>query len=224
MQGIGHPRQTAEVPLGTMPRLVNIGIATHGQRPVERYRLTRLWSLHFYRYKAGLRVDDVDLSIRPGTVTLLPPDVETTYRFRGKSEHVYAHLQFDNAGRQPTQVLPWRLTPPTFDTMDEAMRQAVGWWASTPRRAEVRVWDVLWQLASSPTATQPRGDVVDRLRSAIERQLAEPLRVSALLDELDLGYTHNHVLRLFKARTGRTIAGHIRTRRVERAMHLLRNT
>ena len=56
----------------------------------------------------------------------------------------------------------------------------------------------------------------------IELRLAETLSVKALADEV--GISHNHLTRLFRAAVGDTVIGYIRQRRVQRARHLLEHT
>lgn len=53
------------------------------------------WRLHLYRYAAELTVDGVPHAIRPGRVSLVPPGAVVRYRwhYRGRSEHLYAHLR-----------------------------------------------------------------------------------------------------------------------------------
>ncbi len=64
--------------------------------------------------------------------------------------------------------------------------------------------------------------------------MADPLAVAAAHIEAHLatslsvgdiarvaGVSHNHLTRLFRARTGLTVVGYIRRRRMERARHLL---
>ncbi|MEM9419455.1 MAG: AraC family transcriptional regulator, partial [Planctomycetota bacterium] len=216
-----------------------------GSQPKERYRLPRAWCLHLYRYHARLWVDGKLFSIQPGSVTVLPPDVELDYRFEGRSEHTYVH--FNPAAREGgagsrestprvKELSHWE--PSRFALLEATLREAVGWFGGSPRRAEVRVWDVLWQVVSGPDACEPRvllktaadrageyhGLAMERLTSAIELRLAEPIRVDQLLDELGLGLSYNQTLRVFRQHTGGSIIAYIRRRRVERARHLLVRT
>lgn len=56
----------------------------------------------------------------------------------------------------------------------------------------------------------------------IEWHLAEPLTVPEIAAAA--GISHNHLTRLFRAKTGRSVVGHIRARRMGRARHLLTRT
>ncbi|MEO1235432.1 MAG: helix-turn-helix transcriptional regulator [Planctomycetota bacterium] len=229
-----------DVPLGACPGLVSLGVGVHGAVPVERFRLAEAWCLHLYRYDAELRIGGVARTIRPGSVSLIPAGVELEYRFRGRSEHTYAHLSIPDGGgaTESKRRVPMvqRVEPGRFAQLEAAMREAVGWYAAEPRRAEVRVWDVLWRVADRPvdieetTGTPGEGSVgrgercVQELLSAIELRLSETVRVGELVDELELELSYNQILRLFRQQTGRSIAGYIQHRRVTRALYLLRHT
>ncbi len=55
-----------------------------------------------------------------------------------------------------------------------------------------------------------------------EARLTEPLTVPEIAKAA--GVSHNHLTRLFRATTGETVVGYIRSRRMERARHFLRAT
>jgi transcriptional regulator GlxA family with amidase domain len=82
------------------------------------------------------------------------------------------------------------------------------------------VWDLLWSLASPlKGGIHP---LVERARSLIELRLGQPIVVAALAQEL--GCSHNHLTRLFRSELRASVAGWIRSRRAQRARHLLLNT
>jgi transcriptional regulator GlxA family with amidase domain len=102
--------------------------------------------------------------------------------------------------------------------------QGIGYFASDKRRAEARLWDVLWQLAgrtaSAAVVAEGRGHPgVTQVIRHIELHLAENLRVAELARIADL--SHNHLTRLFRRRTGETVKAYIGRRRAETAIHLL---
>ncbi|MEM8875710.1 MAG: helix-turn-helix transcriptional regulator [Planctomycetota bacterium] len=208
------------LPLHRCPEVVNLGVGVHGGVPVERYRSRDLWHLHLYQYRAWLTLDGERVRIEPGVVTIVPPGTAMVFEYAGRSEHAYAHVRLSRS-RSIDPVVPVASKPAAFAQLDVGVRAAIGWWPNTPARSVVRLWDVLWQLTDVGPV---QGDAVDRLRSTIEQRLSDPLPVARLLAQLDLGYSHNHLLRLFKERTGKTIAGYIRQRRSEVATGLLRST
>jgi len=164
--------------------------------------------------------------IEPGCATLIPPGVAMVYRFRGRSPHVYAHFTVGPAvGDDPRALIP--VIQPLgdrFEPMARALEEAVGWFATQPHRASVRLRDLLWQLTEGGESTGGEGGrpEVREAVQLIERRLPEPLRVPTIAREV--GLSHNHLLRLFREATGQTIAGYIRRRRAERARHLLQHT
>ncbi len=218
------------------PTIVSTGVSVHGEFPVEHYRLAGLWCLHLYSYNAELRVEGKAHEVRPGSSSIVPPGVDLEYRFTGRSEHVYAHFRLPGIDSVPATALMRYWEPARFAALDQALREAVGWFAINPRRAEVRLWDVLWQVVDGDGSHTPTGvpqfgldatrvdPVAHRLQSAIELRLAKRIRVGDLLATLDLGLSHNQMLRRFRQQTGSSILEYIRLRRVQRADYLLRCT
>src|SRR5690606_16351477 len=102
-------------------------------------------------------------------------------------------------------------------------REAIAYFHVERRRAEVRLWDVLWRLTDDAGQTEPsspsRHWAVERATRLIEERIAEPIRPARLAREV--GISHNHLIRLFDAELGATITGYVRQRRMARAQHLL---
>ena len=88
------------------------------------------------------------------------------------------------------------------------------------------MWDVLWQLATrqTPGVHPPRQihPAVEQIYNEIERNLSAPLYVGDLARRA--GLSQNHLTRLFRAATGVTVSAYIRDRRVQRALHFLKET
>jgi transcriptional regulator GlxA family with amidase domain len=100
------------------------------------------------------------------------------------------------------------------------MEEAIGFFPTDPRRAEVRVWDVLLTVLEAATADAPTLPIpVWRTLETIEQRMHEPLSVAHLARQV--GLSHNHLTRLFRAATGQTVVEAIQRRRMERARHLL---
>jgi AraC family transcriptional regulator len=201
--------------LADPPRIHWLGAGTHGPGDF-RWRLPDLWCVHLYNYMGELRVDGVLLHIRPGTISVLPAGAELEYRFYKPSEHLCSHFR-PATGRADRAVPALQDLGADFASYDRQFRYGVSWWGAEPRRAEARLWDILWSL-STPAAAAPH-PLVERARREIEMRLGQPMRIAGLAKEL--GTSHNHLVRLFKAELGTTPAAWIRSRRAHRARHLL---
>ncbi|MFF2847978.1 helix-turn-helix transcriptional regulator [Streptomyces sp. NPDC058001] len=214
--------------LDAPPRLASLGVGVHGTTgPTDTFRLPDLWQFHLYGYTADLTVDGTPYPIRPGSVSLVPPGAEVHFRYRGRSEHLYAH--FEPAAPTATGTA---LTVPVMQDagaetpmLAELLRRAVAAAPRNPARAAAEVWTALWRVAElaapygeSPSAPAP----VAVAMAHIETHLAGPLSVPDLARVA--GVSHNHLTRLFRARTGGTVVAYIRARRMERARHLLRES
>ena len=202
------------LPLGDAPLVANVGVGVHGVTSLEDvFRLPDLWQLHLYSYDGVLEVGGTEHRIAPGYASLVPPDTEVRFRYRGRSEHLYAHLRLPGAtDRHDAPVM--QDTGPNMSLIARLMRSAL---AASPARAAAQVWTVLWQL-TEPVPNKP-GDPVAVAAAYIEAHLATPLSVADIAKVA--GVSHNHLTRLFRARTGGTVVAYMRRRRLARARHLL---
>ncbi|SDK82850.1 Helix-turn-helix domain-containing protein [Glycomyces sambucus] len=207
--------QRVRLHLDAPPRTVQAGIGLHGRTVAEDvFRLPDLWQLHLYDYEADLDVGGTAHAIRPGRVSLIPPDTEARFRYRGPSEHLYVHFRLAESGAAHS-VPVMRDTGADLTRVAEALRRTVA--SPSTTRANAEVWTLLWRLADLPPEA-PAGPVADAL-AYVEANLPRPLAVPDIAAAV--GLSHNHLTRLFRAATGTTVVAHIRRRRLERARHLL---
>lgn len=204
--------------LDSPPATAHAGIGLHGQGiDEEHFRLPDLWQLHLYDYDAELTVGGTRHAIRPGRISLIPPDTEARFRYRGPSEHFYVHFRLAGAGAAH-EVPVMRDAGPARAPVAEALRRAVAAQPQAPARAAAELWTVLWRLTELPS--EPAGHpAVAAALAHIEANLPRPLTVPGIAAAV--GLSHNHLTRLFGAATGTTVVAHIRRRRLERARHLL---
>lgn len=235
--------------LAEPPVVVAQGRGTHGVvRLTDQFQLPELWSLHLYGYAAELEVDGVSYPVTPGSVSLVPPASLIRYRYRGPSQHIYAHLRVpgppadhEPADHEPADhdhgdhdhqadlassrlalmMSPGADLPAVTDLMESAIASA----AARPERTRADIWMVLLRLADRPhlvtpgSGAVPAQDYVVAAMSFIESRLAEPLSVPQIADAV--GISHNHLTRVFSAQTRQTVVGYLRRRRIEHAQHLL---
>ncbi|MCX5414330.1 AraC family transcriptional regulator [Streptomyces sp. NBC_00059] len=220
-----RPGRSCAVRLDEPPRVLSLGRGVHGTTSaVDVFRLPDLWQLHLYQYSADLVVDGVLHAVRPGHLSLVPPGAEVRYRYRGRSQHLYAHLRLPGTGE-----------PLTVPVVQDAGAQTpefagllLGAIAAAPRsarRADAEVWAALWRLAELAEPKGRGGGPHASFSGAvahIESHLAERLVVPEVARTA--GVSHNQLIRLFRAETGGTVVAYIRRRRMERARHLLRET
>ncbi|HEY0010016.1 MAG TPA: helix-turn-helix transcriptional regulator [Tepidisphaeraceae bacterium] len=227
------------MPLYRRPVLSSMGIGSHAKR-VNRTCLPGLWSIHLYPYAADLELDGHRFPIRPGYAGVVPPGGTTTWWFRGESPAAYCHLRFDGNPRPEdgVSVGPDRVSVPAmqdlgpaFEHLDETIRRAIALAATQPDRAMVKVWDLLWELtdphptgsthrqAGAGQANPPAHPALRAAQAMIALRLAEPLDVHNIAKAA--GVSPTHLTRLFRAATGCGVAQYVRSRRMERARHLL---
>ncbi len=210
--------------LGEPPHVANAGVGVHGVASrTDVFRLPELWQLHLYQYEAELIVDGTPHVVRPGRVSLVPPDTTVRFRYQGRSEHLYAHLRIPAVG--PSRTVPVvQDAGPELPTLTGLLLAAIAAVPRAPEHTRAEIWTALWRIAHLTPATERPGPgphpAVSAAIAYIEGQLAAPLTVPAVARAA--GISHNHLTRLFKAATGDTVVGYIRRRRLDRALHLLR--
>lgn len=203
--------------------MAHAGLGVHGHLPVEAYQLD-VWALHAYPYEAELEIQGRRQRIRPGTVGLTPPGVKVVYYYSGPVQHRYAHFRL-SANVAPRPALPMLFEDDAlYARVWEALGALPAMARQHPLRAEVALWELLWSL-SGAGATDAAGAEHPALAAAlsiIDGELARPLSLRELARRADV--SPNHLIRLFRARFGRTVAVYLRERRVAQARHLLRHT
>jgi AraC family transcriptional regulator len=214
--------QVVAVHLDAPPDVVNVGVGVHGTTSRQDvFQLPDLWQFHLYRYHAEFVVDGVAHAIRPGHVSLVPPGAVVRYLYRGRSEHLYAHLRLVSHG-QAIEVPVMQDAGTQAPVLSDLVQHAIDVFVRTPRQAVAQVWAALWRVAHLAASTEDRRThaAIGTAVAYIESNLAGRLTVPAIAREA--GISHNHLTRLFRAEMGSTVVGYIRARRLARAEHLLR--
>ena len=212
-----------DIPLGARPTVLQMMVGIHGPNDVRRYRFEGLWCVHLYGYTGRLFLDGQPYAIQPGYAGIMPPGIASETHFPDLSRHLFAHFTLPEIAGGVVPIPVMQDLGSDYPAFHQAFEQALGYYTTNPLRAEVRLWDILWQLAERrplPVAETPRlHPAVQHAQRIIEMRLTEPIRVRTLAREVEL--SHNHLTRLFRAATGKTVTGYIQERRVQRARHLL---
>ena len=216
-----------DVNLDSKPQAALMVQGTHGPRITQRFVSSGYWWLHLYKYTANLRLNGTELRIQPCTIGLIPPGVEIEYDFIDRSQHLCAHFTLPPTDTASSVCIPaLQDLGDRFPMIYQAFEEAIAGFPVNPLRSEIRLWDILWQLAERRRPGQVTVRLhpapVERALEIIELRLGEPLSVKDLADEV--GISHNQLTRLFRTALGETVIGHIRNRRVQRAKHFLEHT
>ncbi len=209
-----------ELPLEAPPEVHWIGIGQHGNLPVERFLLPDLWCVHLFHDPMTLRVGDAVFAIESGHATIIPPATPIEFRFEKPSIHSHVFAHFRVAAGATTPLAAHQILGLRFEPSYRALEAVLSARGVATARAQANLWSVLWELAlQSETARDP---LVSRAQEIIEKRLSQPLSVAEMAREL--GVSHNHLTRRFKAQTGQTVVAFIREARLTRARHLLRHS
>jgi len=206
-----------------------LGTAVHGERLLtERYH-SNFWVLLLFQYHGELVVDGQRLVVAPGMAGVFPPDATLTIRYRGRSSHRYAHLALPT-GRlgKDVPIAALRVLGRAARDFDAGFEQAIRAHVTSPERAKMVLWDLLWRLADAtrhdlPAAVSTRQHPhLTQAMELIELRLDGTVRIADLAREIGLSARHlgNH----FHAAYGISPVAYVRQRRMERARLLLTQT
>ncbi|MBD3392227.1 MAG: helix-turn-helix domain-containing protein [Chitinivibrionales bacterium] len=215
------------LPLYNRPHLLMAGIATHGHSPKERF-CNHYYALHLYRYRAKLRIGRHSFDTRLGHVSITPANVPSEYTWQeANPTHVYIHFEFREEGTPGEIAVPLLTdTGQDFNETNAGFEDLVGLFVYNPIRAEIRLWDMLWDIADRfATESQSDESFHPALRAAmgrIERMLSTGIGAGEIAR--DTGYSLNHLNRLFAKGLDTTVHEYILSRRMSRAQYLLKYT
>jgi AraC family transcriptional regulator len=215
--------RTIHLPLAAPPEVAAIGHGLHQPSEPGRYLLPTHWCLHAYRWSGSVSVEGHELEIRPRSLHLTPPNQVLVYRYQRDSRHLSVHFRLA-AGGGLWPAAEMQRNHADFSAIEQQLEQALLTVRSRPGQTQAMLWSVLWQLVergAGPvgTAVDPRFEAVC---ARIESKLGEGLSVPALAAEVEL--SHNQLTRLFHRHAQTTVVGYIRSRRMQRACHLLRHS
>lgn len=215
-----------EIDLSRPPRVRQAAYGVHGAtRRIERYLLPDLWCLHLYAYRATLEVREHTVTIEPGMITLIPADTEMTYRFRGASQHLYAHFAVEANDATAPELTQTALAHPLGKdsaAYRHRLERIVELQVAQPRHADALLWSLLWDLTGRRYGSGTDDALPAVLADAIgfiDARMHQPIKVRDIADHV--GYSHNHLTRLFREHLDTTVIAFLRARRMQRARHLL---
>jgi len=211
-----------DLPLEAAPSVLYLGVGLHGHERLEKFLLPDAWCLHLFRDPMDLRVNGAPIEVVPGTATLIPPNSPIEFRFPKRVRHLHVFAHFSASGGRTRPFPAVQHLGDDFERHFARLSEGVGFWSNRSPRAAARLWEMLWDLSGSQGDEKREATLVSRAREQIELRLGEPIRVAELAREL--GASHNHLTRRFKAETGQTVVEFIRARRVARAVYLLEHT
>jgi len=228
---------TVAVPVRLKPEVVQIGLNEHGRLSRERFRMSRVFGLHFYHYHGAVEVDGRMHRFAPGAITVTPPEVELVWHFPRHAAHHYAHIHFPEHQESHLVELPvltLSISSERRKWLLAGFEAAITDYAIEPARTAAWIWHSLWNLVPQATKRKTGNCSVagrtagsgERLHPAlhtvfalIDDGLDQPLVLGALAAKV--GLTKEHLIRLFQRHRGLTVMGYIRQRRMERARELL---
>lgn len=216
------------IPLENPPRIIEAGLAIHGekrageaQNSIEHFEhRDGVWAIHLHAYRADLKMCGQNFEIFPGFFSVVAPKTNMEFAFRGRSSHFYVLFRFDEA-RGEIRVPAMQDLSARSSEIARQMEAILTATSQNGAKATALLWALLWDVCAEPdTPSEP--PALRKARTLIEMRLGENLSVEQLAHEV--GWSHNHLTRQFRAHLGLTPSAYIAQRRVERARQLLLHT
>lgn len=219
---MSHAAPTWDLRLSCAPRLLAIGVAPH-EANVSAADAAVSWSLHFYKQEATLVLEDRELELTPGTVSVLPPGARYQHRYAGRPAYLTARFALREQSGDAMPLAAVQDLGADFTQLCQRIEHAAGVFHDRPAQAEARLWDLLWELSERTTRKQLRASkrhvALDRACRVIQARLSEPLSLADLATPA--GVSPAHLTRLFRAEMGLTATDYLRRCRLDRALYLL---
>jgi len=181
-----------------------------------------LWSLHAYRYHGEMHLSGRMFAFRAGCVSLIPPDMLVEWRFPSHAPHYYVHFKAGPSNGPATSLPFLQDMGSHFDRFSELFEELIEFHIHDRLRAEIRLWDLLYQLHGDETIRPTDMRLHPNLQialSIIRNQQSESLRVGDIARKM--GVSHSHLTQLFKKHFDCGAREYIQRERIAQAIHLL---
>jgi len=203
--------------------LVHFLRTTHGDPPVLRVFVPDVWAAILFDYEASVRIEGVCFALRPGLAAIIPPAIHRVFRFPAPCLHRVVNFAMPRR-RRGVPARPFVVDAQAhFLGLRGQFDRALGLQATHPRRAEVKMWDMLLTLTDCPVVHEGAKPLMHpalvRAVATIESRLSQRFGVADVAAEA--GISHNQLIRLFRREFDSTVVAYIRRRRMRVARHWL---
>ena len=218
------------VDLSQRPQLMLAHIGHFDRRARVRYFIDYEWVCHLFAWEGKIELQlptqRAHAPISNGTIGFMPPHTPLIAHFTAPSNHHSIHFRLNNGA--PNARLPVAMPLGEHAARITGVLNAIlQLFPTSPLRAEVKLWDVLgdvaalWEAQSRETSFNEPQPV--RIASDfIARHFASPLCVAQIADVAKV--SPSHLNRLFRAVRGHNIVSELRLARAQHAEFLLRHT
>lgn len=217
---MSHAAPTWDLRLSCAPQLLAIGVTPH-EANISAADAAVSWSIFFYKQDATLLLDERELQLPSGSVSVLPPG--TRYQHRYPGPRLTARFALREQSGEPMPLAAVQDLGADFTQLCQRLEHAASVFHERPAQAEARLWDVLWELSERTRRKELRANkrhvALDRACRVIQSRLSEPLSLADLATPA--GVSPAHLTRLFRAEMGVTATDYLRRCRLDRALYLL---
>lgn len=213
-----------QLPLSEKPVIRQAGTGIHGLKPEERFFRPKLWAIHLYFWEGSVSFGGQTFQIRPHCLGITPPNLRLVWRFPLKRcPHYFIH--FETPGRdEACGCLAMRSLEAEFPGVNARIERILEIWEDQRCRAEVSLWDLLWDQATAASASSERDlkalpGPMETALGIIDNEFGTALNADTLAQRIGISYSHLN--RLFHQHLNTSVADFLVRKRLDHARHLL---
>ena len=215
-----------KMPLKRRPKLHYAGYNIR-ENPKDEFFVLDFWCLNLFLYNGEVIQDGLEMPVGFGYLGISEPFSNVEYLYHDKRCQSYCVIfEFEHSDQEATELMhrmqDLRLN---YEPISRQFDEIVLLMQRNVFRAEIKLWDLLWQLCENnpvKLSKETFSPAVRKCMKYVEENLSKKLSASLIAKQS--GYSHIHLNRLFKSSLGMNISTYIKQRKVQHAEYLLRNT
>ena len=221
-------------PIDAVPKVVTCGYFSHAPDAFKVVYNCPTHSIHLYTYHATLRMGNKTHAVEPGSVSVTPAGVNSSYSLAEEGRHWCIHFEPAEQVSGPTVTIPeflpraGRTQHASFRQIQALANRAGSRRAASRRRVSLLLQELLLAISEGETGIGAEigstrlDSVLSELTTHIEANLSRLLPVPELARKVCM--SQNYLSKRFRERFDQSISSYILSRRIEMAKYYLEST
>jgi AraC family transcriptional regulator len=219
-----HAPRLVHLVLDEPPSIVSFG---HNASPPQgrdewEYNLDQLWTVHRLHRQAPIWIDGQEITLYPGSITLIPPGVHYRHRYSDFTGSNFVHFIPSGDPAAGLEV-PMVLRPSDADELARLFEIIIAPDLMYPAHRRAALWELLWNLVEEYHMQRGTNEGallrLSRAQMVVRNRLPQPPSVAELAREV--GCSPAHLSRLFRSHVGTSVQQFIRRERARASLNAL---
>jgi AraC family transcriptional regulator len=201
--------------LNHAPEIIGIGTnVLEMQKP--SFSMSKFCALHFFLHSGEMVFNGTRYPLKEGTLAFTPANGIVHYeKHPSNSRHIWVHMKILSMNSASPGV--YYPSGSEVNRLFLEFQEAMGYASINSLLLQVRVWDILLRYNKVSLSSG-----IKDILCYIENNLHEDIPIAVLSKKINL--SADHLTRLIKKETGKTLVAYIRYRRISRAAVLLKSS